>query len=51
MMHRLAFCGCFSGEAFGDVRSGFIAVKRVMDNEGDFEEVGIVKSLQITHKK
>jgi len=38
-------------EAIGNVRSSFIVVKRVMDNEGDFEEVGIVKSLQITHKK
>jgi len=38
-------------EAIGNVRSNFIVVKRVMDNEGDFEEVGIVKSLQITHKK
>jgi len=38
-------------EAIGNVRSSFIVVKRVMNNKGDFEEVGIVKSLQITHKK
>jgi len=38
-------------EAIGDVRSGFIAVKRVMDDEGVFEGVGIVKSSQIMHKK
>jgi len=39
-------------EAIGNVRSSFIVVKRVMDNEGDFEEeAGIVKSLQIMHKK